>query len=103
MRPGVMIAAAGQFVLLLGIVALTLQSRRSASGQTGVGSGLAHGSAVAAQPVVAGTVPYLPLGASHPWSTATSAGAGHGHQSGQIAQLKAQLACLAQQLDHLDG
>lgn len=93
MRPGVMIAAAGQFVLLLGIVALAVHGRRSAIVRKVAGFG--RSDAVAAQPVVAGTLPYLPIGAGYALPPSPS------NHSGQIAQLKAQLACLSQQLDHL--
>lgn len=101
MRPGVMIAAIGQFILLLGIVALTVQSRRQANARTGSALGLVHAEAIAMLPAVAGTVPCMPLGTPYAWQAGTPSIGGQGNQSGQIAQLKAQLACLSQQLDHL--
>jgi hypothetical protein len=99
MRPGVVIAAVGQFVLLLGIVAMAARNRRAANAPDG--GGLHYARAVAAQPVVASPLPYLPVNAGYAWPTPPHAAAGQGSQSGQIAQLKAQLACLSQQLDHL--
>jgi hypothetical protein len=101
MRPGVAIAAVGQFILLLGIVAMAVRSRRSVASRDG--GGLLHARSAAAQPVVASALPYLSLGAGYAWPTPSPRGAGQSGQSGQIAQLKAQLACLSQQLDHLGG
>ncbi len=100
-RPGVTIAAAGQFVLLFGIVALTLRSRRLRIARQSAAFGVAHAAPVVAHPFVAGTVPYMTLGSTFGWPTAAPAPSSPSHQSGQIAQLKAQLACLSQQLDHL--
>ena len=90
-RPGLIIAATGQAIVLIGIIAMALIHRTTRS--RGAGdmariepelNGLHRASAAAAP------------------GTADLAATNPGANAGQIAQLKAQLACLAQQLDHLN-
>jgi hypothetical protein len=100
-RPGVVIAAVGQFVLLLGIVALTIRNRRLKLARQSAAFSDAHVDPLVARSLVAGTIPNMTVGPNFGWPTSIHAAGGHGNQSGQIAQLKAQLACLSQQLDHL--
>ena len=92
-RPGMVVAAAGQFVLLVGIMALAAQSlRRSRTRRAG--------SLEALTPELAHVMaPAMATSSSFPASWPAAAPSSNG--SGQIAQLKAQLDCLSQQLDHL--
>jgi hypothetical protein len=94
MRPGVLIAAGGQLVLLVGLVALAIQSSRAEKSRRAAGD---QSLQTVLSPIgYAVAVQHAPVG-SAVWQPASA----HSGQSGQIAQLKAQLACLSQQLDQL--
>ena len=96
MRPAVVIAASGQFVLLLGLIALAVQGGRAAKNRQGAPAGSLQ---TALGPMrYALAVQHGPDAAAAGWSP----GAGpRADQAGQIAQLKTQLVCLAEQLDQL--
>jgi hypothetical protein len=100
-RPGMVIAAVGQGILLLGLSAQAVYKARHAirSGSNGISRLPPPANPYAG--VWPGVVPVLPLHAGYSWPVTVPVAGSSGSHPGQIAQLKAQLACLSQQLDQL--
>jgi len=101
LRPGVTIAAAGQFVLLLGIVALAVRSAQNGRSRQGGEIEQLQSEVSRMSHALAAAAPWQPFGSAFPVPVFVPATTSGGGNAGQIAQLKAQLACLSQQLDHL--
>jgi len=99
-RPGLMVAAVGQVILLGGIVMLAGQGSRATTVRTTWEADIIESQLDRLRGAVAATAGGAAYSPASAWPAQPSA-TGHPNVSGQIAQLKAQLACLAQQLDHL--
>jgi hypothetical protein len=97
-RTGALISAVGQGILLVSLIAHAACKRRPAEPFTGPSVPIAPQPGPA-QTAWSSMVPFLPLNVA--WPLSQNGLLGWGGNSGQIAQLKAQLACLSQQLDHL--
>jgi hypothetical protein len=99
-RVALVIAATGQATMVLGIL-LQLVYRSRALRRSDSTSG--NNSPAMPQTMWPSVLPVVPLSTPYSWPVAMPVTTNAGHSSGQIAQLKAQLNCLSQQLDHLSA
>ncbi len=101
LRHGIMIAAAGQFVLLLGIVAMAARRARTERVSKSGDLNSVHSELVQLRQAMAMGLPQAQFPAAYTWQASIPISVSKPNQSGQIAQLKTQLASLSQQLDQL--
>jgi hypothetical protein len=99
-RPGIVVAAIGQVLLLSGIVMMAAQASRTAPARTNWEIDLIQSQLDRLRGVMPATAGATPSSSALAWQPQVGASS-QPNVPGQIAQIKAQLACLSQQLDHL--